>query len=141
MKSSTHWRLNWRGHASAFRSGTYQLVILLARPKVVSVGALGEVNFPTGSYIYTGRASRNLVARVERHLRTEKAIRWHIDYLLQWAEVTDVRIFPGRAEDECTINLETAEYHGYSFPVRGFGSSDCRCLSHLAWAGKTTDKA
>jgi Uri superfamily endonuclease len=62
-------------------------------------------------------------------------LRWHIDYLLQWAEVMGIHIFPGQAHAECAINLETCKKNAYSFLVPGFGSSDCRCPSHLIWIG------
>ncbi|MEJ2716511.1 MAG: GIY-YIG nuclease family protein, partial [Deltaproteobacteria bacterium] len=90
---------------------------------------------PVGGYIYTGRAVKNLFPRVERHCRRKKAFRWHIDYLLQWAEVMRIVIFPGQADAECAINLETCKRSTYSFLIPGFGSSDCRCPSHLIWIG------
>jgi len=110
--------------ASPADSGAYQLVIRLRRTRKIRVGALGVFEFPAGAYVYTGRASRNLRSRLERHLRAEKALRWHIDYLLKWAKVQEVRIFSGRAAEECGINLETARSNGYAFLVPGFGSSD-----------------
>jgi hypothetical protein len=50
-------------------AGVYQLWIELRRPVKVCVGALGEIHFARGTYIYTGRASRGLRARVLRHTR------------------------------------------------------------------------
>jgi hypothetical protein len=32
--------------------------------------------------VYTGSAKRGLDARIERHIRHDKALHWHIDYLL-----------------------------------------------------------
>ena len=116
-------------------SGAYQLVIGLRRTKKIRVGALRAFEFPAGAYVYTGRASRNLRSRVGRHLRCEKTLRWHIDYLLRWAVIEEVRVFPGRADEECSINLETARCNGYAFLVPGFGSSDCGCPAHLLWTG------
>lgn len=112
---------------------TYQLVIEVSRPVEVTVGALGRQRFPAGIYVYTGSAARNLEARIERHLRREKTLRWHIDYLL--AE-PDVRIVEVRrsARPECELNARTAG----SIPVPGFGASDCRngCGSHLKLTGR-----
>ena len=115
-------------------SGAYQLTIRLDKDCSLRVGALGLHSFVRGEYVYTGRASRNLKARVERHLSKKKKLRWHIDYFLQWGKVVGVTVFPGLAESECLINLETASNCDYVFPVQGFGSSDCRCPSHLIWA-------
>jgi sugar fermentation stimulation protein A len=112
-------------------SGAYQLIIRLELPAVITVGALGELRFDAGSYIYTGRASKNLAKRIARHLSPEKKLRWHIDYLLQQAQIADVRVYAGKAKDECCINSETALRVRGIFPVKGFGSSDCRCFSHL----------
>ncbi len=116
-------------------SGSYQLIMRLDRRRRIRVGALGTFWFPAGVYVYTGRASRNLRARLERHLRSEKNLRWHIDYLLRWATIEKARILPGRAEDECSINLETAGRTRYAFLVQRFGSSDCACPSHLVRLG------
>jgi Uri superfamily endonuclease len=112
-------------------SGAYQLILRLSRPVVVEVGALGSHAFPSGSYIYTGRASKYLSKRIARHQREDKKLRWHIDYLLQQAQIERIEVYPGKAAEECTINDETARALRGIFPVNGFGSSDCRCASHL----------
>lgn len=112
-------------------SGAYQLFMELPRDAILPVGALGRLEFPAGGYIYTGRAGRNLRARIDRHVRKEKRLRWHIDYFLQWAQIIDIRVFPNEAEGECGINLRAMEELGGTFPVKGFGASDCSCRSHL----------
>jgi len=115
-------------------SGAYQLVMHLPRPAIIAVGALGSHAFPAGLYIYTGRASKGLSKRIARHQRVEKKLRWHIDYLLHQAQVVDVRVYHGKAAEECFINNETARTLQGIFPVKGFGSSDCQCFSHLMLA-------
>lgn len=100
----------------------------------MSIGALGLIPFQPGYYIYTGRAKRNLRQRIERHLRKEKKIRWHIDYFLVKGRVEDVLIYSGRL-DECRINREVYKIIDGAEPVKGFGSSDCRCRSHLIYTG------
>jgi Uri superfamily endonuclease len=119
-------------------SGAYQLILRLARPVVIEVGALGSHAFPAGFYIYTGRASTGLRKRVDRHRRPEKKLRWHIDYLLQQAQIAGVRVCPGKAAEECSINNETARVLQAIFPVKVFGSSDCRCSSHLTLVPDTS---
>ncbi len=114
-------------------SGSYQLHIKIDRPVEIRVGSLGTVTFEPGDYVYTGSAMRNLDARVARHLRREKKLRWHIDYLLASAgvELIDVLIFPSGDREECDRNLAMIA-SGVSIPVPGFGSSDCRrCPAHL----------
>ncbi len=58
---------------------SYQLLIRIGRPIRLRIGALGVQEFPAGHYLYTGSARRNLEARIHRHLRREKKLRWHID--------------------------------------------------------------
>lgn len=112
---------------------TYQLHILLPQPQRIAIGRLGLLDFPAGRYVYTGSARRNLEARVARHLRQEKKLRWHVDYLLAAPGATVTRVVRSTM-DECALNQATP---GAS-PVPGFGASDCRngCGSHLKYLGR-----
>jgi Uri superfamily endonuclease len=114
----------------AFR--TYQLLIEVGRDLELQVGALGLCRFPAGTYVYTGSARRNLEARVERHLRRDKPLRWHVDYLLVAPDVRIVRVEFSQLP-ECQLNARTKG----EIPVPGFGASDCRkgCGSHLKRCG------
>jgi len=47
----------------------------------------GRARFRQGVYFYVGTAQRNLSARLGRHSRKEKTLRWHIDYLSVRAEM------------------------------------------------------
>lgn len=111
---------------------SYQLEIAVARPLSIDVGGLGRCRFPAGRYVYTGSARRNLEARIARHLRTEKTLRWHIDRLLaaRGVAVTGVR---RSVRGECALNRRV----GGAVVVPGFGASDCRagCGSHLRYLG------
>jgi Uri superfamily endonuclease len=104
----------------------------MAKEAVIEVGALGMVRFPKGYYVYTGRAARGLQKRVERHLRREKRRHWHIDYLLEKGNIVDVVYFAGRM-DECIINMNLFKRLKGARQINGFGSSDCKCKSHLIW--------
>ena len=107
---------------------TYQLSILLERALSITVGQLGQFEFPAGRYLYTGSARRNIVSRVQRHLSKNKKLRWHIDYLLadEGANVLDVKLSD---QPECAWNQQSDGV----ILVPGFGASDCRsrCGSHL----------
>lgn len=116
-------------------SGIYQLVIEVESPLDLTVGALGPCRFEPGVYIYTGSAKRNLPHRVARHRLREKRVRWHIDYLTVVAPPVAVRVFPLDVT-ECERHRELLALPGVREPVRGFGSSDCRCGSHLARLGR-----
>jgi Uri superfamily endonuclease len=112
---------------------TYQLLIEIARPlRALTIGRLGKFAFPAGRYIYTGSAKRNFEARVARHLRREKTLRWHIDYLLAAPGVSIVGV-RRYVEGECALNQATPG----RVVVQGFGASDCRmdCGSHLKQVG------
>ena len=117
---------------SAGDAGIYTLLIRLARSRRIRVGSLGLRAFPAGYYLYTGSARRHLAARVARHFRRCKTRRWHVDYLLRYARVEAVRVWPGE-RNECRINRFWLERPGAGIPVPGFGSSDCRCRSHLVY--------
>jgi Uri superfamily endonuclease len=110
--------------------GIYVLIIAIDRNMSVDTGALGNLNFEKGLYAYVGSAQNNLEERVKRHLRKEKAKFWHIDYLLDSPSVKVLKVFFKRAgkPKECKIAKELAKK---GFPIRGFGSSDCKCESHL----------
>ena len=119
-------------------SGCYQLVIRMDREAVIKVGALGEIRFRPGYYIYTGRARRGLRKRVERHLRRDKRKNWHIDYLLEKGNIVDIVYFADRL-DECIINMSLLGRLKGAALVDGFGSSDCRCRGHLMWTRERPD--
>ena len=113
---------------------SYRLMVWLECPLRLRVGALGERSFPAGLYIYTGSARKTMAARLRRHLRREKRLRWHVDYLLSapGVQVLEVEIL---AETECEVNQAS----GGHVRVTGFGASDCRagCGSHLRYQGPT----
>ena len=113
-------------------SGTYALVLELAESAEITVGKLGTFEFQPGYYIYVGSAfgPGGLNARIGRHLKKRKKLKWHIDYLREYAEITGVKFAESAENEECGWAAQFAEDGGI-FPVKGFGSSDCRCFSHL----------
>jgi Uri superfamily endonuclease len=110
--------------------GIYALIIRISEDIVVIVGALGETRFQAGTYVYVGSAQANLEQRVRRHLRAEKRLFWHIDYLLSspFAKIEKAFWLQGEKTAECTIAQELGER---GKPAVDFGCSDCRCPSHL----------
>ena len=114
--------------------GSYVLIIKVSKPFRARIGALGKLSFKRGYYCYIGSAmgkSVSLEKRIARHLRKRKKLRWHIDYLLakNEANVTMVLIFKSETRLECELSKKLAQQASES--VRGFGSSDCNCESHL----------
>ena len=148
--------------------GTYALVMALKSEAAIAVGRLGrsygtggesEITFPAGYYVYFGSARAGLSARVGRHLKREKRSHWHIDYLVQFAEVVEVWYSPEGEEAEWRELKEEVEWGerkevkgaggvrkkeclwcqvARGMPqgrilIPGFGSSDCRCPAHLVY--------
>jgi Uri superfamily endonuclease len=110
--------------------GVYVLVISVGKDISVNVGALGVVNFEKGLYAYVGSAQKSLEKRIERHLGRTKRKFWHIDYLLNDDSVEVLKVFyknVGKSE-ECKVANKIGER---GVPTKGFGSSDCKCKSHL----------
>ena len=107
---------------------SYSLFIKVEKPQIVTVGRLGSFEFISGNYIYSGSARRNLLSRVNRHLKKEKKLRWHIDYLLSAPTVDIVKVLVSTIS-ECELVVAG----GCTVLVPGFGASDCRsgCGSHL----------
>lgn len=125
--------------------GLYNLLIHLERRRRLRVGRLGVFDFPPGYYVYTGSAMGGLEARIQRHLREEKPLRWHIDYLLRFAKVIEVHRYPadgnargGQSQQrtECALSDAVANLPGCALIAPRFGSSDCRCAAHLAYFGE-----
>lgn len=126
--------------ALPFDGGIYQLLLMVPEPLPIVVGALGPQWFEAGWYVYTGSMRRGLAHRLRRHTALSKPLRWHIDYLTVHSGVAAWRAWPWSAGDplqECRRHLELAARPAVSVPVRGFGSSDCRCAAHLAYLGAT----
>ena len=114
--------------------GVYVLIIMLQANVRLRIGSLGECTFSAGLYAYVGSAQINLEKRVARHLRKEKRLFWHIDHLLdnRAAKVICVYFKAGTKAEECRLaNLLKAN----SKEISGFGCSDCKCSSHLFFAG------
>ncbi len=116
--------------------GSYCLVLELPEDTKVRVGAKGMRHFRRGVYAYVGSAQSGLEQRVGRHLRTEKKRRWHIDYLLNKADVVSTIMIPGGLKTtECEIARALLSSAGAEVAMDGFGSSDCDCPTHLVYFG------
>ena len=119
------------------QSGCYSLIITLRSRKKIRVGRLGVGIFPAGTYVYTGSAMNGLGARLRRHLRRNKKLHWHIDYLLAsvQARIRKIIVYPPLPGQECRQNQKIAALPGAAIVIEGFGATDCRrgCTSHLVY--------
>ena len=108
--------------------GCYVLIIELKENKTIQIGKIGNIFFKKGFYVYIGSALNGLEQRINRHLRIEKKIRWHIDYLLQRGMIINIFYEENEKKEECNL---AKKFDGKFFPIPNFGSSDCKCNSHL----------
>jgi Uri superfamily endonuclease len=110
--------------------GIYALAISVKKNIVVNVGALHEIPFEKGLYVYVGSAQNGLEKRTSRHLRKIKRRFWHIDYLLAAGNVSVLKVFgkKGSRSEECKLARELDKI---GTAIKGFGSSDCGCKGHL----------
>ena len=127
--------------------GTYALLLKLNKQERITVGKLGTFDFPAGYYLYVGSAlgPGGLQARLTRHRRGSQnalqsnssqggaKLHWHVDYLLQRAQLTEVWSVTSEERLECKWSEVALRQPGAQVPVQGFGSSDCRCPAHLIY--------
>ena len=114
-------------------SGTYALVVALGAELRLRAGRLGIHSLIPGYYVYTGSALGGLSGRLRYHLKLEKRLHWHIDYLLQEAVLAQIWYALGQLRLECTWNAIVKGLHGAISCIPGFGASDCQCCSHLTY--------
>jgi Uri superfamily endonuclease len=111
-------------------TGVYCLIINLKEKSPIQIGRKGKILFEDGCYVYVGSALNSLPTRIQRHLRQEKKLHWHIDYLLKNvnSEIVDVIFTITTKRLECPVAHEVSKK---GTGITGFGSSDCHCPSHL----------
>lgn len=113
--------------------GIYVLIIKVTTQTSLKIGALDKITFPANTYAYVGSAQGSIESRVRRHIRKEKHLFWHIDYLLTDTNVKIVQIYysTGPKTSECQIAQLIAKH---SNTIPNFGCSDCHCKSHLFYS-------
>lgn len=112
-------------------SGLYVLWLRVAEATSMEVGALGSWTVEPGLFAYVGSARRHRSARIARHLRTDKARHWHIDYFRPAGRVVAVTYVDAPDLSECRLAQQLVDGLGGTRPIPRFGSSDCRCPGHL----------
>lgn len=112
--------------------GSYILLINLPAARNIMIGRKGEIYFRAGWYAYVGSAMRGIAARLSHHLKKNKKLHWHIDYLLQAAKIYRIMTYEVDTRVECQIARTLMKRYQC---IPGFGCSDCSCKSHLFYAG------
>ncbi|UTW56368.1 DUF123 domain-containing protein [Kordiimonas sp. SCSIO 12610] len=116
--------------------GAYILVIEVKQPINLDIQSLKTNELPAGVYYYVGNAygSGGIKSRLKRHLAATKKVHWHIDHLTTKAHSISALAVPNGNECDLISILSTDK--SLSFPIKGFGSSDCKvCNSHLMQQG------
>jgi len=122
------------------KRGTYAIWLRSETNNIVEIGKFGQLQMASGFYVYIGSAfgPGGIKARVGRHLRQEKNLRWHIDYLRQHAVPVAVWIaYEKHLEHQWAGKIN--KHRETSIPLTGFGSSDCSCPTHLFYSKDILD--
>lgn len=122
--------------------GTYLFLLCNSCNQEISAGKFGKYHFTPGYYLYVGSAfgPGGLNARIDRHFRQEKKLRWHIDFLSTTMKPVECWFHASSDKLECRWNSLLESLHD-DYPLRGFGSSDCKCPSHLHYFRKKPSRA
>ncbi len=118
---------------SSTKKGTYIFIFRLLKEKRIKTRGNKEFFLSPGVYLYVGSAfgPGGIDKRVGRHLKKNKPLRWHLDYITaseDWEFLGCIPFFEKRWECGIAALLNSL---GIFEPVKGFGCSDCKCESHL----------
>lgn len=118
--------------------GTYVLLLRADVHRTITIGHLGVLEVRPGWYVYVGSAlgPGGLAGRVGRHAKMDKPFRWHIDYLAAVAVLEEVWYTADGTRRECQWAEVLSQLRGATVPLEAFGSSDCRCRTHLFFLQK-----
>ncbi|MCG8401132.1 MAG: GIY-YIG nuclease family protein [Firmicutes bacterium] len=113
--------------------GTYVLILQAKKSVSLQIGKLGLMTVQPGNYVYIGSAfgPGGVRGRLNHHLTGGTKPHWHIDYLRQAADVIQVWYVYCSTRYEHKWAEIFGSYPGASVPMPGFGSSDCKCSTHL----------
>ena len=121
-------------------SGVYCLVIECNTQSKIDCRSFNNIIFPKGYYYYAGSAQKNLSKRIERHIRRDKKIHWHIDYLTAHPDfiIKEVLLFKDKKKSfECLLSKDLNNKFGLITGALNFGNSDCdKCATHLYYSPK-----
>ena len=122
--------------------GTYLLLLECDRQAELSIGKLGHMMTQPGFYLYVGSAfgPGGIQARINHHAQIALRPHWHIDYLRTKARFAGAWCVYGfRYEHEWAQALDESDDTVIS--LIGFGSSDCKCITHLFYMKLRPDRA
>lgn len=121
--------------------GSYAVILTNNTRKTIPVGRRGQLDIEPGYYLYVGSAfgSGGLRARVGRHSRSDKPMRWHIDYVrshMSFHEAWYSKRPTNQEHDWAGLLQAQPEF----LPLKGIGCSDCNCETHLFFSSSSPDQ-
>lgn len=117
--------------------GTYILILKADLYHDLIVGKKGPIKIRPGFYGYAGSAMGpgGLGARIGRHMKKKKLMRWHIDYLRRHMDLFQIWYTLGNKKLECRWAKGLIRIGGTPLEP-GLGASDCKCRSHVFYFEK-----
>ena len=116
-------------------SGVYAIIIYI-KDNINLTLAKNTHYFTPGYYIYLGSAKQygGIKSRINRHLKKNKKLKWHIDYLTSnhLVKIKAVIYAKTKIFKECTF-VKILKKNYFEIASKNFGSSDCKekCGAHL----------
>ena len=113
--------------------GTYIVVLKSGCVRTIRIGRLGQLKINKGYYAYVGSAMGpgGVVSRLKHHSKISKKPHWHLDYLRAETEFYEAYALYSPERKECEWATFLSKIEAVNEPMKGFGSSDCRCYTHL----------
>lgn len=117
-------------------SGAYLLILKSQISTTIEIGKIGSMDVQKGYYFYVGSAfgPGGIKARVNRHLKHDKSLRWHIDYLRSHCLLKQVFISYSTEKQESDWVYRLLHHPSYSIAFNRFGASDSCYPSHLFYS-------
>jgi Uri superfamily endonuclease len=113
--------------------GTYIVVLKCSKAMKLPIGKSGTLAANRGYYVYIGSAfgPGGIKSRLRHHGKISSTPHWHIDYLRIETVIYKAYAFYSYKHRECDWAAVIAENSDSIEPLKGFGSSDCKCRTHL----------
>lgn len=123
--------------------GTYIVVLKSEQAKTIQIGKLAQLNIQKGYYVYIGSAMGpgGVTARLKHHRKVSTRPHWHLDYLRAETAFYNAYALHSPERKECGWAAVMAKTEAVSEPMKGFGSSDCKCNTHLFYFSSSVKMA
>lgn len=111
--------------------------------KNIQIGRLAQLNLQKGYYLYIGSAlgPGGVLSRLKHHHRISKKPHWHLDYLRAETKFYAAYALFSPQRKECEWAELMAKSEVVIEPLKGFGSSDCQCDTHLFYFSSSVKMA